>query len=150
MINLHEDSWRSLPVTEQWWFKNLQGMASGEVKQTVESAAELNRSLQEAVDFIRKSTAPASVNSREGVVSAWTAEWLDPRRVAPPSGVSLQILGASGRQIPGPWTNTPFNIAWAPLLKIPDWARSRLQQAYWETPSIAGCDPVVHTTYISK
>lgn len=91
---------------------------------------------------------PVSINQREGVASARSSEWIDPLLTPAPRGVTIQILTASGRQISGQWMpDTPFFIAWAPLMKTPEWAKERISASYRDTVHISGCQPVEHVTY---
>ena len=73
-----------------------------------------------------------SVNNREGVVTAVHPEWYDPDNpeTRPPIGVVLNILTRGGVQIKGCWREDCKYVAWAPMLKVPDWAKQRISDYY--------------------
>lgn len=129
---------------DTWWENHGQFNVRG-LPQTGDRVKELMKLAYEVGAERRHLT---SVNTREGVASAQSTKWKDPLVEPAPRGVTIQILTASGRQISGQWIpNTPFFIAWAPLMKTPDWAKERMSLAYRDTPRIAGSTPVVHYSY---
>lgn len=75
-----------------------------------------------------------TVNTREGVASAETTTWTDPEITPAPLGVLVNILTLGGIQIKAPWKEDAGFIAWAPMLKIPAWARDRINQRYKGKP----------------
>ena len=73
-----------------------------------------------------------SVNVSEGIVTSHEVQWYDPRDPTTPAprGVTLNLLTFAGIQVKGIWSDDGAFIAWAPMLKIPAWARDLVDQHY--------------------
>lgn len=75
---------------------------------------------------------PVSVSHMNRIATAQPGEvyYRDPRVDPPPLGVMLNIYTTGGIQIKGLWRDDLGYLAWAPLLKVPDWLRERAHIAY--------------------
>ncbi len=75
------------------------------------------------------------VNQVEGIATDKRFQYLNPVEDKPPLGVKLNILTIGGVNIQGMWPSnwnehTSFEIAWAPLLACPPWAKKKIHDRY--------------------
>lgn len=72
--------------------------------------------------------------NHEGVSTAVYPTWYDPEVDRPPAGVLMNLLTVGGREVEGYWREGGGFIAWSPKMKVPAWAKERMQQAYQQKP----------------
>lgn len=75
------------------------------------------------------SPAPVKVSPQNGIATSAAPEYLDPRVFPPPRGVKLNVLTSGGVQVEATWRPDLNFVAWAPLIKVPPWAKEKCYQA---------------------
>jgi hypothetical protein len=75
------------------------------------------------------------VNQAEGIATDTNFQYLNPLTHTPPLGVKINILTIGGVNIQGMWPSawkeaTSPEIAWAPLLSTPAWAKKKIYDRY--------------------
>ena len=94
-----------------------------------------NEALKSYLDDVRKMGPIGSLKANhEGVATASHPSWYDPEVDRPPAGVLMNLLTVGGREVEGYWREGGGFIAWSPKMKVPAWAKERMQQAYQQKP----------------
>lgn len=72
------------------------------------------------------------VNNLDGIASSGSVEYLDPLNplTKPPLGVMVNVLTKGGTQTKAFWRDDGGFVGWFPLIKVPAWAKARIQEAY--------------------
>ena len=87
------------------------------------------------LDDVRKTGPIGTLKANhEGVATAIHPSWYDPEVDRPPAGVLMNLLTVGGREVEGYWREGGGFIAWSPKMKVPAWAKERMQQAYQQKP----------------
>lgn len=83
------------------------------------------------LDDLRKTgrLEPLKAN-HEGVATAVHPSWYDPEVSRPPAGVLMNLLTVGGREVEGYWREDGGFIAWSPKMKVPAWAKERMQKPF--------------------